>query len=789
LQSLFIDGFGQFREDSNGDGKLTYIEDSIIETSYNKEKKRAEASRCTSNAEGKKGACVIIGDLEAIKPLWEGGSLLAKRDPSTRNIWTWVDQGSMAFVKSEGAMIGFESASANTLKPYLRATSDTESGNIIKFIRGEKVTNYRDRQKEVGGVSYTWKLGDIINSEPVVVGSPSEDFDKKYGDRSYTRFFSHYRNRRRVVYVGANDGMLHAFNGGFYRAGDDPSTTTVEEHGRFTKSPSSNDGTPLGEERWAFIPQELLPHLKLLTASDYDKNKHYYFVDGTPRVLDARIFANDVDHPYGWGTILIASMRMGGGLLPVDVNGNGNKTDAGEDRFRSAYVAFDITNPEKNPELLWVFKDHDLGFTTGVPAIVRINKDTWYAVFGSGPLSYQGVRENTSIYNRFNANASEYGQIYVVNLKTGELKRKEQIDITDRYALMGDPSAFDLQEDYNLTTGDQDYIDDVIYVGKAYGPRNPAGAVAWRGKMHRILTYGQIEPVNWTYSVLFNPDKPILARPTVTQDKNHRPWVLFGTGRLFTSGINSDQQDRSFGSMYGIKEGGPNGCWDSSATTATSSGTTAAKAWKPTCSNQVFLDGLFDSSTVAVKEGGLCTGGVCTGDVKTIFDLADQVINNSANPQGGKDGWLLNLLEGERVLSKVTLYSGVVASPTYTPSFTDGVCATLGSSVLQTVYYETGTAFANLINKKGVFDKLDASGSVLRSNASILINANGANEASNRGLGEGIASRAGILVHKNQEGQLTATINANTSSGVVARQVINLDVRSQGMRLFMDKVE
>jgi hypothetical protein len=109
--------------------------------------------------------------------------------------------------------------------------------------------------------------------------------------------------------------------------------------------------------------------------------------------------------------------------------------------------------------------------------------------------------------------------------------------------------------------------------------------------------------------------------------------------------------------------------------------------------------------------------------------------------------------------------------------------------VLQTVYYETGTAFANLINKKGVFDKLDASGSVLRSNASILINANGANEASNRGLGEGIASRAGILIHKNQEGQLTATINANTSSGVVARQVINLDVRSQGMRLFMDKVE
>ncbi|MDA2912253.1 hypothetical protein MYX04_15145, partial [Nitrospiraceae bacterium AH_259_D15_M11_P09] len=77
-----------------------------------------------------------------------------------------------------------------------------------------------------------------------------------YGDASYTDYFLKYKDRRQVAYVGANDGMLHAFNGGFYHRGDDPGTTTVIEAGWFTTTaPGVTNTPPLGDELWGFIPQ------------------------------------------------------------------------------------------------------------------------------------------------------------------------------------------------------------------------------------------------------------------------------------------------------------------------------------------------------------------------------------------------------------------------------------------------------------------------------------------------------------------------------------------------------
>src|SRR5207253_2712404 len=116
-----------------------------------------------------------------------------------------------------------------------------------------------------------WKLGDIVDSTPVAVSTPRERYDVIYGDTSYSAFYQRYRARRTVVYVGANDGMLHAFNGGFFTANDDPSTTAVE-HGYFTTTPPSVISTTraapsLGAELWAFVPQELLPHLKWFTQN------------------------------------------------------------------------------------------------------------------------------------------------------------------------------------------------------------------------------------------------------------------------------------------------------------------------------------------------------------------------------------------------------------------------------------------------------------------------------------------------------------------------------------------
>ena len=772
VQALFLDNAGGIREDSNHDGRLVLTEDKIVKTSFNKDKEKTEVWLCepdktTGKNTGNCGEPLERG-LEEINPIWEGGGLLAKRDASDRNIKTWVDGiSSPNNVVDDSEVIDFSSVNAGTLRPYLRAENNGTSTDIINFIRGgANIKNYRNRQRTVDNATTTWKLGDILNSDPVSVGAPAEAIDKKFGDTSYTRFFEKYKDRRHVVYVGANDGMLHAFNGGFFHRGDDKTSTSTTARVFFTKNNKDSTGEkPLGEELWGFIPQELLPHLRWLTEAGYDRDGHLFFVDGSPRITDAKIFNQDDVHPNGWGTILIASMRMGGGLLPVDLNGNGTTTDLGEDRFRSAYFAFDITDPEApfgsdGNKLLWVFKDKDLGFTTSFPAIMRLDATTWYAIFGSGPLSYNGKRDQVSIRNKFESTASEYGHVYVVNLKDGALAMKKQLDDKDRYAFMGDPTALDLDLDFD-SRGNRDYITDSVYIGSTFGVSGN-----WRGKMHRILTYEETDPKKWAYSVLFDPEKPILAAPTVTQDKLKRPWVYFGTGRLFSSGTDSDQHDVSQQALYGIKEGGPNGCWD-----------TGKQGWKDTCkttSLPILVTDLLTTNDISVQKEGNCTGTGC-GEGKTIFDLANDVVNSTSTP---KEGWVLNLgTNGERMIKKVTLLAGIVAVPSYTPSLEEGVCATFGNSTLYATYYETGTAFASRNNTNGVFASLGAGGNDSGLDAS-------GNVRVTKDLGFGIASRVAMVANEDNVTGFT-----QTSTGEIVKLVLNLTPRPEGARLFLEKTE
>src|SRR5881397_2740144 len=119
---------------------------------------------------------------------------------------------------------------------YLRpGSAPFTADNIINWISGSAVTGMRNRNITVDDVPQVWKLGDIVNSTPVIVGGPKERYDVIYGDSTYTSYFTQYKNRRMVAYTGGNDGMLHAFNVGFYHRGDDPATSSATEHGWFTR--------------------------------------------------------------------------------------------------------------------------------------------------------------------------------------------------------------------------------------------------------------------------------------------------------------------------------------------------------------------------------------------------------------------------------------------------------------------------------------------------------------------------------------------------------------------------
>ncbi|MDL1960209.1 MAG: hypothetical protein LWX01_00645, partial [Deltaproteobacteria bacterium] len=344
----------------------------------------------------------------------------------------------------------------------------TEAQNIIRFVRGEEAlsetgtgTPYRNRTLDTNGtgtVDTVFRLGDIIHSTPTVVSQPSEDYDLLYKDDSYRAFRKKYLNRRTVIYTGANDGMLHAFNGGFYDA---------SAHRFNTQPPSANcTDYDLGSELWAYVPNALLPHLKWLKEQlrddVHDKYYHVYYVDLKPRVFDARIFSIDIDHPGGWGTVLVGGMRLGGGPVGVDTDGDGNTTGPNDLSFRSAYFALDITNPEVEPSLLWSFSDDNLGFTTSYPTPIRVGSK-WFIVIGSGPVDYEATRKDDGI------NFTEYGgsnrtaSVYILNADDGTLATVSPIPM-DGHSFMAAPIAVDFDLATSVSAGDIQWTGEAIYI-------------------------------------------------------------------------------------------------------------------------------------------------------------------------------------------------------------------------------------------------------------------------------------------------------------------------------------
>lgn len=760
LQGLFFDAEGQLREDTVQDGRLILQDDKIVETFFDLSTLETRVRRFDVDAEGKKTSSSTVIDLDELKPTWEAGKILAKRDLDTapRRIKTWVDLDADGSVDS-GEYIDFSTGNEAILRPYLRAANTAEGKDIIDFIHGRPISTMRPRELDVDGVRSTWRLGDIIYSSPVSVGAPAEAYDMKYEDASFTPFFDKYKNRRNVVYVGANDGMLHAFNAGYFHQGDDLSSPK-KENGYFTTMPTGSGGTPLGEELWSFIPQELLPHLKWLTGTDYDKGKHIYFVDGSPRIASLQIFTEEgicasdwsdasCIHPKGWGTVLIGSMRLGGGLIKVDVDGNGddggNDIDGdakGDDRFRSAYFALDITDPESEPELLWVYTDKDLGFTSSWPAIARFDKDTWHAVIGSGPLSYTGQRDPASSRNKFSSGATNLGQIYSIDLKTGLEKYKSDVG-TDTMAFMGDPAIFDMPKNY---------VTDIVYIGKNYET-----ASGWSGKVHRLLTYGGKDTTNWKISELFDAQKPVLVKPTASIDGQGRFWVYFGSGRLFSAGPASDQTDTSPQTLYGMRESSSNGCWDVSTGN-----------WKLACPTISSVD-LLDSTNIVVKKDGSITGcSACSPTQDTVKELVNEVMNGPTP----LTGWFIDLMTGERVLHESSILGGILTVTTHTPGVQ--ICVPQGTNAIFAVNFETGVAYPSIDLVTGY-----AVGVLGLESDNVTL-------TRRKALGQGVASKVNVVVSGST---VTAFVQSSTGEIVQIKNLaLQYDTR-QGTRIFQEKSE
>ena len=622
VQGLFLDKNGNLREDTNGNDQLDLSSDKIVNIVFDDVTGETKVERFADNngdANADSSTPESTIPLDQLIPIWEAGKELAKRTAASRTIWTTTDNSSL---------ISFDNTAASTLKPYLRAATDAISGDIIDFIRGEIPVDgngdpiYRNRSITVDGNLEVWKLGDIVYSTPTPVSSPRESYNLIYSDSSYQPFLEKYRNRRTVIYVGANDGMLHAFNAGCYDDSIKKFYPNVDGSGNCTTGGS----WALGDEMWGFIPQELLPHLEWLTMKGYT---HIFYNDLKPKITDAKLWGTgDGDHPGGWGTILIGGMRLGGGSID-DSNGTTHE---------SSYYVLDITNPEIKPTLLGVFTDPDLGFTMSEPAVGRVKEsagnEKWFMIAGSGPTDYDGNRGSS---NMFGADLDTH--IFVWDLESGALTK---IDTGDK-GYMGNVITLD---------GNLDYSIDTVYVGSGYSQ-----GVNENGKLYRVTTKQSVSPASWVLSTAFNATGPVLVSPSIAIDGFSNIWVYFGSGRFIAQAdkLNTDDQG-----IYAIKDP----CWYGDCTTT--------------------VTGLKNVTDIAVDEDESLSGSDAGG--YTDFGELLDAMRTSFN------GWEIDLLNGERVLSKPAVLGGVVLTTTFVPDVGD-ICAFQGKSNLYAMYYETGTAY------------------------------------------------------------------------------------------------
>ena len=236
---------------------------------------------------------------------------------------------------------------------------------ILDFLRGDasnegtKLGNFRVRSKGAVGENF---LGDIVNSQALYVGPPNASYLDIY-DPGYSTFKSLNSGRQAMVYVGANDGMFHAFE----------------------------DLT--GNETFAYIPHDLYRSDKTgLGALAYQDGalppfRHHYYVDSTPRAVDV-----DIDNPptgASWRSLLVAGLGKGG----------------------KSYYAIDVTQPAgvtdetiAAKKVLWEYTDADMGYTYGRPMITKTHAfgGRWVVIVPSG-------------YD----NATGEGKIFIVDAKDG----------------------------------------------------------------------------------------------------------------------------------------------------------------------------------------------------------------------------------------------------------------------------------------------------------------------------------------------------------------------------------
>jgi hypothetical protein len=519
------------------------------------------------------------------KEPWMSRKIITLKDAGGQTVKQRIDFTWNDLSDNQRKTLGATKQSQEAMIAYLRGDSSNEGSGVGQFRRR------------------TGPLGDIVNSQPVYAGpamwldtseTPPEwkltweyDDDETNNSKNpgYKKFANVHKNRKGVVYVGANDGMLHAFDA---KTGEElwayiPSNLfrNAAEGGLAALASTSWRGEVSNEDEE--LPQEYLdaqnceidkrdaqgycpgwaptcpdgvkdaigfcpgfgpgdvPSKKCAASEkdiygncppiDLSGSKggtmemfyHRYYVDATPRVMDAKVNGT-------WKTVLVSGLGKGG----------------------TSYFAIDVTDPD-NPIAMWEFTDKNMGYTYGRPVIAKTKyhgKDDWVALMPSGYNNGTGKGQPKK--------GDGIARLHIAKLTDGDVPSDSQI------AELLDPEAFQVVAGHgtaswpagmgNIVGFVDSYKDQTVRV--VYG--GDQRGMLWRF----ILDDPNIR--NWSASKLGyhlrDPKgnwQPVSTEPTTAVELDEsgekgRRWVFVGTGRLTSA---ADLKSKIGNTMYGYLDG------------------------------------------------------------------------------------------------------------------------------------------------------------------------------------------------------------------------------------------
>ena len=505
-------------------------------------------------------------------------------------------------------------ASHEEINPNRKDTDTIRTGTNLIF----RNRTYLDRITGTTNTPDPWVLGDIVNSDPVYVGNEDYGYEKLTGAEgaSYKAFVTSNASRRKMIYLGANDGMLHGFD-------------------------AISSGDDAGDEVFAYLPSAVYSRLRQLSSPSYI---HQYLVDGSPRVADAYLGG-------AWHTLLVSTTGAGGhSVFGLDVTAP-SSFDGSKVLWEISDANSPVTSDRTTDTTTIRGFANNLGYTLPQPSIVKMQDGSWVAIVANGYAS----NNNLAV-------------LYVINLQTGQLIRA--LDTQAGSAETPNGLSTSIAIDTN-----NDKMVDAIYAGDLLGNLWKFDVSSNNTANWNVANNGTPLFVACTDPNSCNTTRqPITAKPQVgpvgslqvVNGLSSGVMVYFGTGKYFED-VDNNVTNAQTQSFYGI--------WDNNAVVTRSSlqqqsiiaevtsGSFNLRATSDTLVNYPtskgwYMDLLQPSATTSIGERVVSAPLLRNGQIIFVTLLPIPPVGNNADVCGvaaGTTSWLMEVdaVTGKRLATTV----------------------------------------------------------------------------------------------------------------------------------------